>query len=124
MRRAFHSSYFEMLGEQGWPGLILWVWLHASGIWQMEWIRRRWRKRTGADEQWVAPLANALQLGHVVYMIGALFIGIAYQPFILMLVGLQCGFGSYVKRIDQPARRPAVQPARPLAPVGNEPLGA
>ncbi|HMO68663.1 MAG TPA: DUF5935 domain-containing protein, partial [Novosphingobium sp.] len=22
--RAYHSSYFEMLGEQGWPGLALW----------------------------------------------------------------------------------------------------
>ncbi len=23
--RAYHSSYFEMLGEQGWPGLFLWL---------------------------------------------------------------------------------------------------
>ena len=41
--RAFHSSIFEVLGEQGWIGLFLWVWLHASGLWQMEKLRRRWR---------------------------------------------------------------------------------
>ncbi|MEJ5976771.1 putative O-glycosylation ligase, exosortase A system-associated [Novosphingobium sp. PS1R-30] len=121
--RAFHSSYFEMLGEQGWPGLMLWLWLHASGLWQMERIRRKWRKRTGPDELWVAPLANALMLGHVVYMVGALFVGIAYQPFILMLVGLQCGFWSYLKRIDQPARRPMGQARHPRPLAGGEPLG-
>jgi len=32
--RAYHSSYFEMLGEQGWPGLILWISLQLLGVWQ------------------------------------------------------------------------------------------
>ncbi|CCA91073.1 putative O-glycosylation ligase, exosortase A system-associated [Novosphingobium sp. PP1Y] len=102
--RAFHSSYFEMLGEQGFPGLFLWLLIQGLGILQMEMIRRRWKGRTGPDEAWVAPLANALQLAHVVYMIGSLFVGIAFQPFILMLVGLQCGFWSYLRRIGHPAK--------------------
>jgi len=101
--RAFHSSYFEMLGEQGYPGLALWLLLQVSGLIQMEVIRRRWRKRTGPDEAWAAPLAVALQLAQVVYLIGSLFVGIAFQPFILMLIGLQCGLWSYLKRISQPA---------------------
>ncbi|WP_324697675.1 putative O-glycosylation ligase, exosortase A system-associated [Novosphingobium sp. RL4] len=101
--RAFHSSYFEMLGEQGFPGFFLWILLQLTGLVQMEMIRRRWRKRTGADEAWVAPLAIALQLAQVVYLIGSLFVGIAFQPFILMLIGLQCGFWSYLKRIDTTA---------------------
>jgi O-antigen ligase len=98
--RAFHSSYFEMLGEQGYPGLLLWLTIQLSGIVQMEILRRRWRKRTGPDEQWQAPLAVALQLAHVVYMVGALFVGIAYQPFILMLIGVQNGLWSYLKRVE------------------------
>ena len=100
--RAFHSSYFEMLGEQGWPGLLLWLWLQAMGIWQMERLRRRWSKRTGADEQWQAPLASALQQAQLIYLIGSVFVGIAYQPFMLMLIGVQCGLWSYLKRIDSP----------------------
>ncbi|WP_232495077.1 putative O-glycosylation ligase, exosortase A system-associated [Novosphingobium kaempferiae] len=104
--RAFHSSYFEMLGEQGYPGLALWLLLQVSGIVQMEMIRRRWKNRTGPDEAWAAPLAVALQLAQVVYMIGSLFVGIAFQPFILMLIGLQCGLWSYLKRIDRPAPAP------------------
>jgi probable O-glycosylation ligase (exosortase A-associated) len=98
--RAYHSAYFEMLGEQGYPGLALWLWLQLAGLWQMERIRWKWKKRTGPDEQWQAPLANALQLAQVVYLVGAAFTGIAYQPFILMLIGLQCGLWSYLKRID------------------------
>ncbi|AXB75283.1 putative O-glycosylation ligase, exosortase A system-associated [Novosphingobium sp. P6W] len=104
--RAFHSSYFEMLGEQGFPGLALWLTLQISGLVQMEMIRRRWKDRTGPDEAWAAPLAVALQLAQVVYLIGSLFVGIAFQPFILMLIGLQCGLWSYLKRISGPERAP------------------
>lgn len=98
--RAFHSSYFEMLGEQGWPGLTLWLWIQLLGIWQMERIRRKWKDRAGAHEKWQAPLACALQQTHIVYMVGSLFVGIAFQPFILMLIGVQCGLWTYLRRID------------------------
>ena len=121
--RAYHSSYFEMLGEQGWPGLILWLWLHALGLWQMERLRRRWKDRTGPNEQWQAPLATALQLAQIVYLAGSVFVGIAYQPFILMLIGLQCGLWSYLKRIDAPKPVPVRRgPARlaPLKPVAAD----
>ena len=103
--RAYHSAVFEMLGEQGWPGLGLWLWLHATGLWQMERLRRRWRGRTGEDEQWQAPLASALQMAQVIYLVGSLFQGIAYQPVILMLIGLQIGLWSYCRKLDAPVRR-------------------
>ena len=98
--RAFHSAIFEVLGEQGWPGLILWLALHGLGLWQMERIQRRWRARTDEAERWIAPFAAALQMGAVIYIVGALFQGIAYQPVMLMLVGLQIGLHSYCLRID------------------------
>jgi len=100
--RAYHSSYFEMLGEQGFAGLFLWLWLQLSGLWQMERIRRRWKDRSGVVEQWQAPLANALQQAQIIYLVGSLFVGIAFQPFVFMLIGLQCGLWSYLKRIDAP----------------------
>ena len=108
--RAYHSSYFEMLGEQGWPGLGLWLWIQAMGLWQMERIRSRWKERTGPGEQWQAPLANALQQALLIYLAGSLFVGIAYQPFVFMLIGLQCGLWSYLRRIDSPRRTPPVRP--------------
>jgi len=105
--RAYHSSYFEMLGEQGWPGLFLWLWLMLSGLWQMERIRHHWKKRSGAGETWQAPLAGALQQSLIVYMAGSLFVGIAFQPFCYMLIGLQCGLWSYLKRIEAEVPRAA-----------------
>jgi probable O-glycosylation ligase (exosortase A-associated) len=95
--RAFHSAYFEMLGEQGFFGFFLWLALHISGVFRMEVLRRRFLKATG-DEEWIAPLATALQHGQLIYMVGSLFVGIAFQPFILMLIGVQIGFDNYITR--------------------------
>jgi probable O-glycosylation ligase (exosortase A-associated) len=120
--RAYHSAYFEMLGEQGWPGLALWLWLQALGVWQMERLRRRYLKRAKEDPQpgdeWKAPLATALQQAQIVYLVGALFVGIAYQPFILMLIGLQCGLWTYLRRVDRPAAQRFKLPGRPTAATG------
>jgi O-antigen ligase len=116
--RAFHSSYFEMLGEQGWPGFLVWLWLQLLGLWQMESIRRRWLNREGAGNQWQSPLANALQQAQIIYLVGSLFVGIAYQPFILMLIGLQAGLVVYLRQKDAPSRtvariRTAMKPLKP-----------
>lgn len=111
--RAFHSSYFEVLGEQGWPGLIIWLWLQALGVWHMERLRWRFGKREGGKASWQWGLATALQQAQLTYLVGALFVGIAYQPFIFMLVGLQCALWSYIKRVEA-----APLPAR-LKPTGS-----
>lgn len=96
--RAYHSSYFEMLGEQGFPGLILWLLIHGMGVVRMEILYRRYRKRDPDDDQWIGALASALQQAHIVYLVGALFVGIAYQPFVYMLVGMQIGLDTYARR--------------------------
>lgn len=116
--RAYHSSYFEMLGEQGWPGLALWLWIQALGLWQMERLRRQWAGRSAPRESWQAPLATALQHAQLIYLLGSGFVGIAYQPFVLALIGLQCGLWSYCRRIDSAriVRRRASPGLAPLAP--------
>lgn len=96
--RAFHSSYFEMLGEQGFPGLLIWLLIHVGGVWRMEMIQRMYRKRNRDDERWVAPLANSLQSAQIIYLIGSLFVGIAFQPFVYMLTAMQLGLDTYLTR--------------------------
>jgi O-antigen ligase len=95
--RAYHSSYFEMLGEQGYPGLLLWLTLLGTGLVQMEILRRRYLQSNRRDE-WIAPLATALQHGQIIYMVGSLFVGIAFQPFIYMMLAMQIGLVGYIKR--------------------------
>ncbi|WP_294289044.1 putative O-glycosylation ligase, exosortase A system-associated [uncultured Sphingomonas sp.] len=95
--RAYHSAYFEMLGEQGYFGLGLWLLIQLIGLLRMEVLRRRYAKETG-EFAWVAPLAAALQNAHFVYLLGAAFIAIAFQPFVYMLIGAQIGLDTYVAR--------------------------
>ncbi|WP_404368058.1 putative O-glycosylation ligase, exosortase A system-associated [Sphingomonas sp. MMS24-J45] len=104
--RAFHSAYFEMIGEQGFPGLAIWLLINLGGIIRMEVLRQRYRKG-GPDEAWITPLAGALQSAHIVYLLGAAFIAIAFQPFVYMLVGAQIGLDTYLARKrSQAAWRP------------------
>jgi putative inorganic carbon (hco3(-)) transporter len=96
--RAFHSSYFEMLGEQGFPGLIIWLIIQLGGVWRMEVVSRLYRKRDRPDEAWVAPMATALQNSQIIYLVGSLFVGIAFQAYFFMLIALQIGFDTYLTR--------------------------
>jgi probable O-glycosylation ligase (exosortase A-associated) len=107
--RAYHSAYFEMLGEQGWPGFLIWIAIHLGGLFSMERLRARTKKIAGAE--WVSALAGALLQAHIVYLVGALFIGIAFQPFVFMLIGVQIGLATYARRFV--AARPPIQ-ARPV----------
>ncbi len=114
--RAWHSAYFEMLGEQGWPGLLLFLVIHGTGIVRMEMIRRRYRRAVDGDE-WIAPLATALQHFQIIYLLGAAFVAVAFQPFIWMAVGTQIAFDAWLRRRErEQARKPfraeaQVQPA-------------
>ncbi|MBY0519393.1 MAG: putative O-glycosylation ligase, exosortase A system-associated [Sphingomonas sp.] len=113
--RAYHSSYFEMLGEQGYPGLVLWLMINLGGIFRMEVLRQRYR-RAGPDEAWAMPLAAALQSAHIIYLLGAAFVGIAFQPFIYMLIGAQIGLDTYLARRRSEA---GFRPFRRVARVGG-----
>ncbi len=113
--RAYHSAYFEVLGEQGWLGLAIWSLLQGLGLLQLEFIRRRLRKSDNPQDKADLAMSNALQMGHVIYLTGALFVGIAYQPFIYMLVALQIGLVLHVKRSSKPV--PPPRPARGLKPL-------
>ncbi|MCT2557715.1 putative O-glycosylation ligase, exosortase A system-associated [Tsuneonella sp. YG55] len=117
--RAYHSAVFEMLGEQGWPGLGLWLWIHLLGLWQMERIRRRWKGRSRVDQQWQAPLAVALQFAQAIYLVGSLFQGIAYQPFVLTLIGVQCALWTWCRLAESPPQRKRHRPAARTPSAGE-----
>jgi probable O-glycosylation ligase (exosortase A-associated) len=115
--RAYHSAYFEMLGEQGWPGLIVWLILQAICLVQLERVNFRLRKSQDPHDKADRALSMALQQGHIVYLFGALFVGIAFQPFILLMISLQIALTNQVaRRRDNSVGRPVRQPLQPLNP--------
>ena len=119
--RAFHNSYFEMLGEQGFPGLALWLYLQFTCLIRMEKLRRRYRNSV-PENDWVRPLATALQGGHIVYLLGAMFVGIAFQPFIFMLIAMQISLWTYLTRREQEAKWRPIAHQLGDAPPGPAPL--
>src|SRR3546814_16766194 len=92
-----------MLGEQGYPGLAMWLALQVLGLVRLEQLRRRYLKTRRAEAQWIAPLAVARPQGHIVYLVGSLFVGIAFPPFIYLMLALEIGLTTYCLRTAQVA---------------------
>jgi putative inorganic carbon (hco3(-)) transporter len=105
--RAYHNSYFEMLGEQGYLGFLIWAAIIGLTLLKTNWIYRHYRKFAKPGEEWISPLALALQQALIIYLLGAIFVGIAYQPILFMLLGTHIGFSSYLARLrKQSSNRP------------------
>lgn len=84
--RAAHSIYFEILGNHGWVGLILFLGLWFSTYWNAGWLRRNARKIPEA--KWLADLGAMVQVGLVGYAAGGAFLSLAYfdLPYNMMIM--------------------------------------
>jgi putative inorganic carbon (HCO3(-)) transporter len=103
--RAFHSIYFEALGEHGWIGLTIFIAIFAVFFLDMRRIRRKVRDRP--DLEWLGDLARALSQGMLIFMAGAAFIGVAYYPLHYYLFALAVSASAAMHRA---AARPAAAP--------------
>jgi putative inorganic carbon (hco3(-)) transporter len=95
--RAFHSIYFEMLGEQGWPGLFMFGGLLIGA--QVILHKASRRIRNIPELAWLRDLATATQIALAVLTVCGSFIGIAFQPMIHYLLALTVSVAAYVQRV-------------------------
>ena len=109
--RAFHSIYFEVLGEQGFLGLALFLALAGNTFWSMQRLRRHTRNRT--EMHWCRDLAGALQVSLLILLVCGAFIGIAFQPMFYMLFAMGSCLQQHVRRAlaAAPQLRPMAGPA-------------
>lgn len=73
---AAHSIYFGVLGDHGWPGLIMFV-----GIFMLAWRTGSWiiRQSKGHEELvWLADLVRMIQVSLVAYASGGMFLSLSY----------------------------------------------
>ena len=85
-RTDAHSIYFEILGEHGFVGLILFL---SLGI--MAWRTGGWVMKNCADKpelKWLADLAGMLQVCLIGYAVGGAFLGLAYFDLYYHLVAM------------------------------------
>jgi probable O-glycosylation ligase (exosortase A-associated) len=122
--RAFHSSYFEVLGEHGYPGIIIFLVLAVSTFLMLRRLARK--ARPYPELQWVVGLADALQSGLAVFLSAGTFVGIAFQPMFWYFVSMSICLNAYMWRVERqdavvqtgwrsstlkPAGDPPIQPA-------------
>lgn len=73
---AAHSIYFGVLGDHGWPGLVLFLLILL-----LAWRTGSWIIRNSSDHielGWVAELARMIQVSLVAYWTGGAFLSLAY----------------------------------------------
>jgi probable O-glycosylation ligase (exosortase A-associated) len=79
-----HSIYFEVMAEQGFPGLLIFLAILFASLWRMERLRKWFRK--DPERRWIRDLAEMLQYSLVAYMLGGAFLGLAYFDLFYYLV--------------------------------------
>lgn len=98
VQRAVHSVFFRVLGEQGFPGLVLFVsmlllsWHYCSRVRKMS--------KGSKDEKWAFDLASMMQVSLLAYAVTGLASTLTYYGLIYQLMAL-CALLKY--QLSQPA---------------------
>jgi len=99
--KAFHSIYFEVLGEHGLVGLGLFVSL--LGCFFVSLYRLMRQTRGIAELAWLNDLASSLMITMAIYLSGGAFVGVAFQSPLYFLIALGVSADQYYRRCRSPA---------------------
>lgn len=83
--KAYHSIYFEVLGEGGWIGFVLFALLIYVSRRSLLMVKG---SKLQGRQDWVSDLGAYVLLSLYVFLVGGAFIGVAFQPFFYYLVAL------------------------------------
>jgi probable O-glycosylation ligase (exosortase A-associated) len=116
---AAHSVYFQVLGEQGFPGLAIWLL-----IWVFVWRSASWLIREGArteETRWCRSLGAMTQVSLVGYAVGGAFLSLAYfdLPYDVLAMVVLAKRWIQEQRAAVDAKSPAPVMTTGLPPVGH-----
>lgn len=92
--RASHSIYFEVLGEHGYVGLFLFLFLYAAAFLSFGHTRKLARQN-GLD--WAADLSSMMQASLVAYATGGAFLEVASFDLSFQIVGISMALAMIVQ---------------------------
>lgn len=81
-----HSIYFQLLADQGFPGLFLFLFLIISCFWSL-W-RCRVAARSLANAAYLVPYTQMVELSILGFMVSGAFLGFVYLDVIYEMIGL------------------------------------
>lgn len=102
IQRAVHSIYFRVLGEQGFPGLFLFLALLAASWVNCRLVRRL--ARASIDQRWAYDMASMLQVSLVAFATAGAFLSMSYFDLTYQLMALCALLAVYVRKVasEQP----------------------
>jgi putative inorganic carbon (HCO3(-)) transporter len=96
--KAYHNMYFEVLGEQGYPGLAMFVSLQLLSLGYLFSVSRRTRGKPYL--LWLHDLANAGMTSLLVLMACGCFIGVGFQAQLWYFLALPICLREYLHRVE------------------------
>ena len=99
---AAHSIYFQVLGDNGFVGLAIYLAILGLCFWNTFMIRSK-AKRI-AELAWIYDLAGMLQLTLFVFCLGGAALSVAYYDMLFIAAGLLSAMKLYVVRQTQTAK--------------------
>ena len=119
--KAAHSIYFEVLGETGVIGFLLWISIIIA-FYRNSWLIIKGSKNN--DElQWLNILVRFCSMSMTIFLIGGAFLSVAFLPIFYYLVAiLQCSHQYYRERGKLPSETsPFLTPAATPRRAGAQP---
>ncbi len=98
-----HSIYFQMLGEHGYIGLLLFLalgivgWINASRIIALS--------RSNPEHKWAEDIARMIQVSLIAYAVGGAFVNIGYWEILYFLLVLLVA----VRNLVLPTKSPSIR---------------
>lgn len=115
--RAAHSIYFQVLGDQGWVGLVLYLAMLFVTAWQLQSVRVRCKR--DPERLWAYSLAGYLQVSLVFILAGGALLSLAYWEFLFYLVVIAARV-----RAVAGIRHPSQQSATSIRVASMQPMSA
>jgi putative inorganic carbon (hco3(-)) transporter len=96
---AAHSIYFQVLGEHGFGGLLLYLLVIGATFVTYSGIVRR--TKNDPELAWANDLARMLQLSLLAFCVGGAALSVAYYDLFIMLVFLSAALSRYTRAAEQ-----------------------
>lgn len=106
--KAAHSIYFEVMGDMGFVGLLIFLTILFHGI-RSRYVIKRQVRDMGKQWLWARDMADMLMLSIVAYMAGGAAVSLGYFEIIYMIVMLMEMLRLHVKRHHKQARATAAR---------------
>jgi probable O-glycosylation ligase (exosortase A-associated) len=111
--RTIHSQYFQILADNGFPGLALYLVMLVTSWGALRRVRRLIGARQDSEGRRDRAMVDGIECAMAVYCFGAVFLSLEVfeLPYFLLLLAAQL---ATVQREDPAACTPAVRPGRSL----------